>query len=403
MNECRYPDLTDEAIQEARDLIGVDLRRHPRWTEAGKEMIIRFALAIGSRNPLYISEELVSTNLFGALLAHPTILYCFDDAFVAPKLPGIHAILGGTDWEFFRPVLLHDRISATARLLDVVKKTGDFCGLMAIETGEVVYSNQEGEDVARATSYVIRTPRDTARSRGKYMNVTRYRYSPEDLETIDRAYEAEEIRGDVPRYWEDVQVGEQIPPIVKGPLSSDDMLNFVDIVRGTLTFSYFLDHRRRHPDDVYWDPETGMPDSWDASMIKNSVAQEFGFPFAHDSGTQRVCWLENLVTNWTSNLGFLESLKVRLVRPNFIHDTTWCKGRVTGKSVQDGKFLADLELWCENQRGEITAKGSATVALVSRNVDLHPPFVRFPSTTPVSPPLAKRGQRGVERGAGGEE
>ena len=382
MSELSYPDLTDEAIREAKELIGVPLRRHPRWTEAGKEMIVRFALAIGSRNPLYISDELVSTNLFGALLAHPTILYCFDDAFVAPKLPGVHAILGGTDWEFFRPVLLHDRISATARLLDVVKKTGDFCGPMALETGEVVYSNQEGEDVARATSYVLRTPRGTARSRAKYMNVTRYRYSSEDLEAIDRAYEAEEIRGDVPRYWEDTQVGEELPPIVKGPLSSDDMLNFVDIVRGTLTFSYFLDHRRRHPDDVYWDPETGMPDSWDASMIKDSVAREFGFPFAHDSGIQRVCWLENLVTNWTSNLGFLESLKVRLVRPNFFYDTTWCKGRVTGKSVEDGKYRAELELWCENQRGETTAVGSATVSLVSRHVDLHPPFVKFPIYNP---------------------
>ena len=81
-----------------------------------------------------------------------------------------------------------------------------------------------------------------------------------------------------PRYWEEVQVGDQVAPIVKGPLSSDDMLNFVDVVRGTLNFAYFREHWRRHPQDIYWDPETGMPDSWDASMIKESVAQVFGFP-----------------------------------------------------------------------------------------------------------------------------
>ena len=267
MNECRYPDLTDEAIQEARDLIGVDLRRHPRWTEAGKEMIIRFALAIGSRNPLYISEELVSTNLFGACWHTPLSSTALTDAFVAPKLPGIHAILGGTDWEFFRPVLLHDRISATARLLDVVKKTGDFCGLMAIETGEVVYSNQEGG--GRSQGHILRDTYSQGYRplTGKYMNVTRYRYSPEDLETIDRAYEAEEIRGDVPRYWEDVQVGEQIPPIVKGPLQR----RHAELRRhsqGHSDLLLFSGPRRRHPDDVYWDPETGMPDSWDASMIR---------------------------------------------------------------------------------------------------------------------------------------
>ena len=379
-----YPDLTDEAIQEARKLIGVELRRHPRLTEAGKEMITRFALAIGSRNPLYMSDELVSTNLFGAMLGHPTMLYCFDDTTVAPALPGVHALYAGADWEFYRPVFLHDRIAAIARLLDVVKKRGDFCGPMALQSGEVLYHNQEGERIARATSYVMRTPRDAARERGKYVNIPRYRYSQEDLEAIDRAYEAEEIRGEVPRYWEDVQPGDQLPAIVKGPLSSDDMLNFVDVVRGTLTFSYFREHCRRHPQDVYWDPETGMPDSWDASMIKDSVAHVFGFPYAHDSGIQRVCWLENLVTNWASNLGFLEGLKVRLLRPNFFYDTTWCKGRVSAKSAQGQKHRAELEVWCENQRGEITARGTAEVALVSQQVDVHPPFVRFPPSPPAS-------------------
>ena len=385
MVERVYADLTDEAIQEARKLIGVKLRRYPRWREAGKEIIIRFARAIGSRNPLYLSDELVSTNLFGTMVGHPTILYCFDDTFIAPGLPGIHSLYAGADWEYYRPVLMSDRITATARLVDVVKKRGEFCGPMALQTGEVVYVNQEGEDVARATSYVMRTPRDAARARSKYLNVSRYRYSPEELEAIDQAYEAEEIKGDDPRYWEDVEEGEELPSVVKGPLSSDDMLSFVDLVRGTLSFSYFLDHWRRHPEDVYWDPETGMPDSWDASMIKDSVAQVFGFPFAHDSGIQRVCWLENMVTNWISNLGFLESLKVRLVRPNYFYDTTWCKGRVSEKSAQEGKPRVELEVWCENQRGEITARGSATVALVSRQVDLYPPFVRFPSTTSPSP------------------
>ena len=393
MSDRQYPDLTDGAIEEARKLIRVVLRRNPRWKEAGKEMIVRFALAIGSRNPLYVSDGVVATNMFGTMVGHPSILYCFDDTFVAPKLPGIHAIYAGADWEFYRPVWLNDRITATARLLDVVKKHGEFCGPMALQRGEVVYANQDGETVARATPYVMRSSRDAARERGKYKSIARHRYTPEDLDAIDLAYQAEEIRGDVPRYWEEVQVGEQLPPIVKGPLSSDDMLNFVDIVRGTLNFAYFRDHWRRHPQDVYWDPDTGMPDSWDASMIKDSVAQAFGFPFAHDSGIQRVCWLENLVTNWISNLGFLEGLRVRLVRPNFIYDTTWCKGRVTGKSIQNGKYLVQLDLWCDNQRGEVTATGSATVALVSRQLDTHPPFVRlgYSGLLPASGPGVGRG------------
>ena len=381
MPENVYPDLTDEAIEEARKLIDVDLRRKPRWTEAGKEMIIRYGLAIGSRNPLYMSEELVSTNLFGSLQSHPSSLHCFDDTFVAPKLPGIQSIYGGADWEFYRPIIVHDRIKATARLLDVQKKTGEFCGPMALQTGEVVYTNQDAETIAKATTYMLRVPRDPARERGRYMSIGRYRYTPDDLEAIDKAYEEEEIRGDIPRYWEEVQPGDSVSTVVKGPLSSDDMLNFVDMVRGTISFGYFLDHWRRHPADVYWDPVTGMPDSWDASLIKDNVAQEFGFPFAHDAGIQRVCWIENMVTNWIGNLGFLKALNVRITRPNFIYDTTWCKGKVMGKAMVDGSPLVDLEVWCENQRGDTTATGSAKVSLVSREVDLAPDFVRFDQFT----------------------
>ena len=384
MTQQTYQSLTDEAIDTAKKLIGVELRRYPRWTEANKELIIRFALAIGSRNPLYISDELMATNLFGTMVAHPTMLYSFDDTLIAPGLPGIHALHAGTDWQFYRPALLHDRITPTAHLLSVEQKHGEFCGPMALQIGEVIYKNQRGEEVARATSYVMRTPRDAARERGKYMDIARYRYSPEDLEGIDRAYEEEEIRGDVPRYWEDVQVGDDVPSIVKGPLSSDDMLGFIDAASGTITFCYFVDYMRRHPQAVYWDPDIGMPDSWDASMTKDAVAQAFGFPYSHDAGIQRICWLENMATNWTGNLGFLDALKVRLVRPNFIYDTTWCKGRVSGKHVTDGRYVVDLDVRCENQRGETTATGTATAALPSHDVDVHPPVIKFPARHTIS-------------------
>ena len=169
MPDRRYSCLTDQAIEEARKLIGVELRRRPRWTEAGKEMIMRFARAIGSRNPLYLSEELVSTNLFGSLVAHPTILYCFDDTLIAPKLPGIQSIYAGTDWQFHRPVVVHDRVTAKGSLLNVENKVGEFCGSMALQTGEVVYRDQDGDMVATATSYVMRTPRDAGRERSKYL------------------------------------------------------------------------------------------------------------------------------------------------------------------------------------------------------------------------------------------
>jgi hypothetical protein len=39
---------------------------------------------------------------------------------------------------------------------------------------------------------------------------------------------------------------------------------------------------------------------------------------------------------------------------------------VAGKSIEDGRCVVDLEMWCENHRGEISAPGSARVILPSR-------------------------------------
>jgi hypothetical protein len=53
---------------------------------------------------------------------------------------------------------------------------------------------------------------------------------------------------------------------------------------------------------------------------------------------------------------------------NIIGDTTWCKGRVTRKRVENGEHLVECDIWVENQRKEVTAKGNAVIALISRAI-----------------------------------
>ncbi|MBI4200913.1 MAG: MaoC family dehydratase N-terminal domain-containing protein [Chloroflexi bacterium] len=376
--EMRYPTLTDEDLEACRKVVGVELRNSSRISEATKDTILMFARAIGSRNPVFQEETYADKTFWGCLVAHPTFLYAVDNTIVAPGLPGIHTIYGGTDWEFFHPVRVGDSLYATRRLMDLQRKEGRFCGLMALQVGEVSYQNQHGYLVARATSHVLRTPRDAARDKGKYAHLGRYQYEREDFLGIMTDYDKEEIRGDRPRYWEETLDGEQLPPIVRGPLSTEDMNHFVRTTIRMPMMAYFADHLRRHPADAYWDPALGMPDSWYASLLKDSVAREFGFPAAHDTGYQRICWLENLITNWMGDLAFLKKLSVRLVGPNLHGDTTWCKGRVVSKHREGQDYLVTLEVWCENQRGDITASGSATVATVSRDPKSLPPLVDVP-------------------------
>ena len=72
---------------------------------------------------------------------------------------------------------------------------------------------------------------------------------------------------------------------------------------------------------------------------------------------------------------------------NIMGDCTWARGKVTRKYIKDGNALVDIEIRGENQRGELTTPGLATVLLPSlnpqhnvffdgRNCDLELPVVR---------------------------
>ncbi len=365
-----YPGLTEASIAHARELIGVPLRRRPHYTVATRDVLLRWAKALGSRNPLYadLSHGTLHTP-WAALVAHPTSIFGFDDTFVAPRLAGIHALYAGVSIEWQRQVRAGDTLHADAVLTGVEERDGRFCGPMVLQTGEVRYVDGRGQPVAVARPRILRTPRDPARRLGKYDGLTRHHYEPEEMARILKAYEDEEVRGDVPRYLEDVHEGDRLSPIVKGPLTTEDMNFFVSEVSETRAFREFIAHARRHPADVYWHEDKGMPDSWDASLLLDKVAREFGFPCAHDTGLQRVSWMEMLVTNWMGDLAMLRKLDVRLHAP-FLHaDTAWLTGTVTGTGVTDRRAHATLALDCANQRGETVASGTAVVELPARSFE----------------------------------
>ena len=100
--------------------------------------------------------------------------------------------------------------------------------------------------------------------------------------------------------------------------------------------------------------------------MEDRKAVDIGLAGATDCGAQRISWMGHLLTNWMGDDGLLKKLYVELRLPNFYGDTTWVKGRVTRKYVEGGEHLVDIECWGENQRGEITMPGHATIILPSK-------------------------------------
>ncbi len=365
-----YTEITDEAIAELNKRIGVVWKpRRPYFNTAARADAVRhFCEGIGDSNPLYTDPEYAKKSKYGRLCAPPCFLYSIYWAAQGRGMPGIHAWHSGDDWEFYQPILEGDSFSYSNELVDVKIKESKMAGKTAIQYHDIRYYNQRGELVAKVLDWCVRAGRQASAEKGKYRNIEQATYSQEELQTIYAAYDAEEIRGVTPRYWEDVTEGEELVPVVKGPLSRRDIYAWL-IGAGSpfmKAHGLALSFLKRHPGADMVDSGTGIADVPELVHMEDSRAHTIGIPGAYDYGCQRISWLCNLITNWMGDDAFLKRLRAELRRFNVVGDTTWLKGKVAKKYVENSQYLVDIECWAENQRGENTMPGIATVILPSQ-------------------------------------
>ncbi|MBI2908286.1 MAG: MaoC family dehydratase N-terminal domain-containing protein [Chloroflexi bacterium] len=363
--------ITQEMIDQVRARIGVEITpREPYYNRAATIDTIRhFVDGIGDLNPLYRDPDCARKTRYGRIAAPPCFLYSVCWAPSSMGFPGIHAWHSGSDWSFHQPILMDDHFTYTWTMTDLVEKTrSQMANRTFIQYHDLLYKNQKGEVVAKQHHWAIRAERKSSGEKGKYRDIPKAEYTSEELEAIYSDYDKEDIRGANPRYWDDVQVGDELTPVVKGPLSTRDMIAW-SMGGGTpfmKAHGIFLRYARRHVAVAMIDSQTGALDVPELVHEEDSRAQEIGIAGAYDYGCQRISWLGHLLTNWMGDDGFLKSLYAELRRFNIVGDTTWCRGRIARKYVDNSEHLVDIECWGENQRREITMPGRATVALLAR-------------------------------------
>jgi acyl dehydratase len=362
--------ITPEAIKAAENMIGMQLRPEgPYLQDATEDTIRNFCNGIGDLNPLYRDLEVGRLSRHGSMLAHPNFPMAFG--WVGRTrwgLPGVHGFYAGNDWEIFRHIRPGDRISAIERVVGVEVKESQFSGTLVIQYVEATYFNQRGEMVSRALGSCTRHERKAARDAGKYDDIKQSEYTPEEFEHIDQTILDEEknMRGGNVRYWEEVNEGDKLPEIVRGPLSLMDTMGFlVGCGRGH-THGVIFKNAVKHPGHFFRNPEAGGGIEYTGiGHHRESTAKEVGVPGVYDYGPQRSAWMASLVTNWMGDAGFLKRIRTRMSRFNTMGDCTWARGTVTRKYMKDGYALVDIEIKGENQRGELTTPGLATVILPS--------------------------------------
>ncbi|MDP2953070.1 MAG: MaoC/PaaZ C-terminal domain-containing protein [Chloroflexota bacterium] len=138
-------------------------------------------------------------------------------------------------------------------------------------------------------------------------------------------------------YFEDVKVGDEVPRMVKGPITLQDLVEWCSAEE---------DYNPIHYDEAY--------------------AKKSGLPGTVIQGWFKYGLMGVMLTDWLGEAGTLKKLGISYRGLDYPGDTLTFRGKVTGKSAKGQEKVVELEVWVENQRGEKTTPGTATVTLPAR-------------------------------------
>ena len=377
--------ITQADIERARQQIGVPKFAYnkPYNRYSSTDVLSHFAWACGDDNPLWHSRSHGRKTRWGDQIAFPLFLHSTGtnptprpDASARALFKGLFRGVGkyytGVAWTWWRPLFPDEGLTVERVTSDIrVNEKSSFSGGITVtEIYRDFWVDAGGTPVGCREEAYLSAEREGSRKTGRYAGIQRQRYTPEDIARIDTIYAAEQRRGAETRFWEDVTVGESLTPVAKGPLTMVDIiamhmgLGLSSSGIGPLRYNW--KQRTKMPaffsEDIYGVPDVVQRVHWD-----HDRATALGLPTSYDYGQMRTSWLIHLVTNWMGDDAWLWKLDCQSRAFNFMGDTTICTGTVTGKRIENGHHLVDLELAGTNQRGEITAPGKAVVILPSRH------------------------------------
>jgi acyl dehydratase len=357
------------ALMELRERIGVPLRHLQRDVIVTPEWIERYAFAIADTNPLWSDPIYAARGPQGRLTAPPSMIYVLSGWDIGSGLPGVHAMYVRSRVEWFRPILEGDRLKSSGAMHEVTEREGRFAGYSVLQGVKIDYRDDDDKLVCVAQHWNLRTERGEARRRSEGKKPEPKTYTHEEITQIETQVFREVTRGDIARNWSDVEIGEDLPEVVKGPLTVTDMIGymrggFTGISGGFFMYTHgtAAAFRRRHPHAVIVN-SSGVPDSPEAVHWDDRLAQKSGVAAAYDMGPQRIGWMTQLVTNWIGDTGFLKLIDIKLGQVVLMGDTTWCTGKVIAKERVDNDNLVTIELQARNQRDEVVARGEAIAVL----------------------------------------
>lgn len=377
--------ITDEDIERANAQIGVPVyQKDVPWNVIPESTSIsHFAFGCGDDNVLWHDPDYGRSTRWRSQIAPPTyfITTGLDQTppFTSPEMKklfrglfrGTGKYYSGVRWTWYRPVYPGRPVFCETYTLDVdVKENSSFAGGRSVkETYRYLYVDADGSPLATRDESYISAERHGSKKASKNSDKQRATYTPEEIEHIDAEYDAEQRRGAQPRWWEDVQRGDELPAVIKGPLSVVDIISmhmgwgWGGYGIGPLRYAHLA--RKRMP-GFYVPDEYGVPDVVQRLHWDQARAEALGLPAPYDYGQMRAAWMSHLLTNWIGDDGWLAEMSLQLRGFNFQGDTHRCTGSVVEKGTDSDADWVRLSVAGTSQRDEVTTRGEAKVLLPSR-------------------------------------
>ncbi|MFN0063988.1 MAG: MaoC family dehydratase [Myxococcaceae bacterium] len=134
-------------------------------------------------------------------------------------------------------------------------------------------------------------------------------------------------------YFDSVRVGDELPALAKSPIDRVQLARYA-----------------------------GATGDFNPVHVDETFARGLGMPSVYAPGMMVMGMLAQLLSDWAKG-GQLRRYSVKFSRIVWPGDTVVCKGRVSDRLGENGHYLVDVDLWAENQKGELVMRGLSTVQL----------------------------------------
>lgn len=384
MNTAKKINSVDEYVEELKKGIGKvyvnEWGRHmvgPKWpkpvvafnTQATRDSIKHFVDATGDLNPIFRDREYARKTKYGYLIAPPTFLHSIVYGYY-PDPPGFPPLrefglplYAGDEYEWFSPLCEGDEFNwKTTFPTEIQVKPTRSGGTTAFLYGKHEFSrHQNNKQVATENFCIVIVEWPT----GERIKQIKPEHTEQYIKKVYEAQDQELIRGANQRYWEDVKIGEELTPVVRGPITIMDKVSWV---MGGIGESYFCSSRlfRFINEQTGWgtfDPDLKIYRNFHEDMFDKHMGP---------IGSLRTAWIDMALHNWMGDDGFLWKLKTSHRGLGMYGYVYWCKAKVIKKYLDAIRHCVDIDCPIEDHTGALITDGKATVILPSRE---HGPIV----------------------------